>query len=200
MAKKGGNGIEWKAKPARRKLKIEQPPKSEEVLGGGKLLPTELGYGKELEANEKRRKKIENESRLNGVKEMDGLDEFIRRATNGGRELAIFALEVIRNETGEYMGSSVDMRHRLQCMEYLTDRAFGKAVSNVNVTSLNMNLTDTELIASIKLMQEKIRNAGYSLDVGTQAILGVGEGMGEARADAENKELQALPVPGEVPQ
>lgn len=56
-----------------------------------------------------------------------GFAAMIREQTGGGKELVDFALKILRSRLE-------DTRVRLQAMEWLADRGFGKAVQSHEVT------------------------------------------------------------------
>ena len=94
-----------------------------------------------------------------------GLAAYVRENTNGGDEIVQLVVTIMR---GDVIGGQVPrIRDRMDAAPWLADRAFGKAVAQVETKSLNvdMGLSDISTEELLELLHGKcIMVAGLSPD------------------------------------
>lgn len=136
----------------------------------------------------------------------DGFEECIRLMTEDGLELAMFAYGIMRTEgEGEFKGCKVDLRAKIWACEYLTDRAYGKATTNIKVQKIE-KISDEEIKKEIEILEGRIKNAEYRIIAGSEqsrtrglsALPGSVKGKGKAKQDQSHRGVQAVPIPAEV--
>lgn len=121
-----------------------------------------------------------------------GIAEYIRSVTDDGADLVMFALEVLRTDEGEVDGCEVNMQAKIWSVEYLTDRAFGKAVNMIKVDSTIHNVSDEEIIREINLIKERLGEKPIDVEI-KQLAEGVtddreqDEGIGAAKGLVEGE-------------
>lgn len=194
-------GIGWKDIPRTKEVKGEE----DRGFPVKKKLPTEERHEELLYADAERKVKLDELARLHNAGEADTLTEFIRKTTFDGRELVLFHLEVLRDTTGTYKGCLVELKHKQYAAACLEDRGWGKAVSNLNINTTNMNKSDELLLAEIRLLEDKIKGADFRIikdgdKGGLAALPGLDSGVAKAGEDSSDKLLQAVSIPVKVPQ
>ena len=72
-----------------------------------------------------------------------GMSAYIRETSDGGREMVDLMVAVMRGET--INGMKPKIKDMIDASEWLTDRAFGKPVTQVEARSLNVDMSLSEL-------------------------------------------------------
>ena len=86
-----------------------------------------------------------------------GLAAYVRENTDGGAEIVELMVSVMR---GDVIGGQVPrIRDRMDAATWLADRAFGKAVAQVETRSLNVDMGLSE-ISTEELLELLHRTAG----------------------------------------
>ena len=133
-----------------------------------------------------------------------GIADYIRSVTDDGADLVLFAVEVLRTDEGIVDGCEVDLKAKIWAVEYLTDRAFGKAVNMIKIDSTIHNVSDEEIIREINLIKERLGEKPIDVeckqlaegvtddreqDEGIGAAKGLVEGEGAAGENESDSEV-----------
>jgi len=106
--------------------------------------------------------------------------EYIKKFTDDGLDLALFAWGVLKAEGYEYGGCVIDIKAKIWACEYLTDRAFGKAQQNIKIDSSIHNASDDELLKEVRLLQEKLGKKVMDVGFKKEPVLGAYQAGGAA--------------------
>ena len=124
------------------------------------------------------------------LKDAQTLAGHVKAFTGDGLDLVLFAHQLLMVEDGEYRGWEVEMADKRWAVEFLADRGFGKAMQSLKVESTVRNASDEELIAEIKLLQEKMGGKVIDVNVLNQKLSGSGN------ANRENESGRASSLQG----
>jgi len=109
------------------------------------------------------------------VTEKQEFVEYIKKFTDDGLDLVLFAWGVLKAEGYEYGGCVIDIKAKIWACEYLTDRAFGKAQQNLKIDSTIHNTSDEELLKEVRLLQEKLGRKVMDVEFRQEAVVAAGD-------------------------
>ncbi len=114
--------------------------------------------------------------------------DYIRKFTDDGLDLVLFAWGVLKAEGYEYGGCVIDIKAKVWACEYLTDRAFGKAQQNIKIDSTIHNASDEELLKEVRLLQEKLGKKVMDVEFKTNDAAGSLGGTKEGGEDGGHEQ------------
>lgn len=189
--------------------KIKDPQLSGEMIDfevPGIPSPAEERLHAAVQRDERYLRKVkEMKARIRGDRRR-GIADYIRSVTDDGADLVLFALEVLRTDEAYLDGCEVDLKAKIWAVEYLTDRAFGKAVNTIKVDSTIHNVSDEEIVREINLIKERLGEKPIDVeckqlaegedngeqDEGIGTAEGLAEGEGAAGENEPDSEVPAL--------